>query len=73
MIDNDGKIRPRFKVGDLVIPNLLGSPKTPLLVVCVDAELIDAEDDVFYGLILPNGNISWLWEMELLPMEEDDG
>lgn len=72
MIDENGKIVARFKIGDLVVANLLGSPRDPLLVVCVDESIVDAEDDIFYGVILPNGNISWLWEIELLPFEEEE-
>lgn len=72
MIDENGKIVARFKLGDLVVANLLGSPRDPLLVVCVDESIVDAEDDIFYGVILPNGNISWLWEIELLPFEVEE-
>ena len=72
MVDENGKIRARFKIGDLVVANLLGSNRDPLLVVCVDENIVDDEDDVFYGVILPTGNISWLWEMELLPFEEEE-
>jgi hypothetical protein len=72
MIDENGRVKAKFKIGDLVVANLLGSPCDPLLVVCVDEDIVDSEDDVFYGVLLPNGNISWLWEMELIPLEEKD-
>jgi len=71
MIDEKGKVVARFKIGDLVVANLIGSPNDPLLVVSIDENIVDAEDDVFYGVMLASGNVSWLWEMELLPFEEE--